>query len=639
MLGVEPTTDKRKIKRAYAARSKEVHPEERPEEFRVLHGAYQAALKHAERARTGQTAGGVGSMSGEGRPASGAEPICVTEQPEVSEDVLTEQSGVSEDVSAEQPELAEAESVDREEVKAVQINSYFEEKAQEREEKIRFFREHWKDIRFDCWKPEVKEWWKNYLQSEDFQDIQWQPQLLRLLAEEMEKELQYEYEIRLLFWEAYGFQEKDPTTKGDLQKLRRALYPAYERVRRQEEHEKLEAQKQAGYRKNRKFLAWMLAFSFGTWCFVVVKNGVFERAGGNSYKGGRDYTGSFEEQYLQEYGESYGEQYLQEYGDTEEPEEETLEGPELVRAYVEERYPGTEFSEPVLVKEGVYSEDVYEMYALSHPDIVFEAVIEYDIIDDTICGMREEYGLRLTEYYATEYGLHSLFLAGGNDEWPESMAEYDMVSVLCYEDPDELDEFCDTVIRMFKEQEELQNLDAVGISRAKVCYPGVMVNGGTSGCYPGEGQFYRPWELSTDQMKEKIREGYETYMAYFEPWNLPLEQCLAWRAAYGEKEEIYPEETASDFAVTLSGKGGEVFEVYIPVYACDVFGYVTDADEEDSVQMILSGDAYYYLLSEGVRIRTEQEGFGFFAEKDGEFYYLGIWEKEELGKIEEFIPR
>ncbi len=639
MLGVEPTTDKRKIKRAYAARSKEVHPEERPEEFRVLHGAYQAALKHAERARTGQTAGGVGPTFGEGRPNGGAEPICVAGQPEVSEDVLTELSGVSEDVSAEQPKLAEAESVDREEVKAAQINSYFEEKAQEREEKIRFFREHWKDIRFDCWKPEVKEWWKNYLQSEDFQDIQWQPQLLRLLAEEMEKELQYEYEIRLLFWEAYGFQEKDPTTKGDLQKLRRALYPAYKRVRRQEEHEKLEAQKQAGYRKNRKFLAWMLAFSFGIWCFVVVKNGVFERAGRNSYKGGRDYTGSFEEQYLQEYGESYGEQYLQEYGDTEEPEEETLEGPELVRAYVEERYPGTEFSEPVLVKEGVFSEDVYEMCALSHPDIVFEAVIEYDIIDDTICGMREEYGLRLTEYYATEYGLHSLFLAGGNDEWPESMAEYDMVSVLCYEDPDELDEFCDTVIRMFKEQKELQNLNAVGICRANVCYPGVMVSGGTSGCYPGEGQFYRPWELSADQMKEKIREGYETYMAYFEPWNLPLEQCLAWRAAYGEKEGMYPEETASDFSVTLTGKGGEVFEVYIPVYACDVFGYVTDADEEDSVQMILSGDAYYYLLSEGVRIRTEQEGFGFFAEQDGEFYYLGIWEKEEFGKIEEFIPR
>ena len=34
-----------------------------------------------------------------------------------------------------------------------------------------------------------------------------------------------------------------------------------------------------------------------------------------------------------------------------------------------------------------------------------------------------------------------------------------MINVLCYEDPDELDEFCDTVIRMFREQEELGKIE------------------------------------------------------------------------------------------------------------------------------------------------------------------------------------
>lgn len=44
MLGIEPTTDRRTIKRAYAEAVKSCHPEEHPEEFKRLYEAYQAAL-------------------------------------------------------------------------------------------------------------------------------------------------------------------------------------------------------------------------------------------------------------------------------------------------------------------------------------------------------------------------------------------------------------------------------------------------------------------------------------------------------------------------------------------------------------------------------------------------------------------
>lgn len=47
LLGIEPTDDIKIIKRAYAAKSKEVHPEEHPEEFRALHEAYETALSCA----------------------------------------------------------------------------------------------------------------------------------------------------------------------------------------------------------------------------------------------------------------------------------------------------------------------------------------------------------------------------------------------------------------------------------------------------------------------------------------------------------------------------------------------------------------------------------------------------------------
>lgn len=47
LLGIKPTDDIKIIKRAYAAKSKEVHPEEHPEEFRALHEAYETALSFA----------------------------------------------------------------------------------------------------------------------------------------------------------------------------------------------------------------------------------------------------------------------------------------------------------------------------------------------------------------------------------------------------------------------------------------------------------------------------------------------------------------------------------------------------------------------------------------------------------------
>ncbi|MDO5448329.1 MAG: J domain-containing protein [Clostridia bacterium] len=49
ILGIEPTDNLRDIKRAYAAKSREVHPEEHPEEFKALHEAYELALALAKR--------------------------------------------------------------------------------------------------------------------------------------------------------------------------------------------------------------------------------------------------------------------------------------------------------------------------------------------------------------------------------------------------------------------------------------------------------------------------------------------------------------------------------------------------------------------------------------------------------------
>lgn len=47
VLGIEPTSDKKEIKRAYAKLLKQYHPEENPEEFKQIQAAYQQCL-HAD---------------------------------------------------------------------------------------------------------------------------------------------------------------------------------------------------------------------------------------------------------------------------------------------------------------------------------------------------------------------------------------------------------------------------------------------------------------------------------------------------------------------------------------------------------------------------------------------------------------
>lgn len=48
ILEIEPTNDKKEIKRAYARLVKRYHPEEFPEEWEKIHGAYEQALKMVE---------------------------------------------------------------------------------------------------------------------------------------------------------------------------------------------------------------------------------------------------------------------------------------------------------------------------------------------------------------------------------------------------------------------------------------------------------------------------------------------------------------------------------------------------------------------------------------------------------------
>lgn len=58
-LGIEPTKDKTQIKKAYAEKAKICHPEEHPEEWQILHTAYQNALAYAKKQPVRGNAAGI----------------------------------------------------------------------------------------------------------------------------------------------------------------------------------------------------------------------------------------------------------------------------------------------------------------------------------------------------------------------------------------------------------------------------------------------------------------------------------------------------------------------------------------------------------------------------------------------------
>ena len=75
ILGIDPTDNIKEIKKAYASKAKEYHPEECPEEFERLHSSYKEALAFAKSA-------GKSSVSGKNAPL---ESLVTEEENEVSE--------------------------------------------------------------------------------------------------------------------------------------------------------------------------------------------------------------------------------------------------------------------------------------------------------------------------------------------------------------------------------------------------------------------------------------------------------------------------------------------------------------------------------------------------------------------------
>ena len=203
ILQIAVTKDKKEIKRAYARLSKEIHPEERPEEFQRLYEAYQKALQYAS----------------------------------------SEEGNEKWKISFETKQKTENMPVSEERKRYEELGLHFEEvqKEQFRAERIKIFQIFWRMqiFRWKQGKDFSDENWKEYLQSESFKEIMWSPIVLEVIAEGITKYFQQKEEILQFFCELYAI-DKPQEKSGNAKALQiyRSLHPAYIKREKREQIEK-----------------------------------------------------------------------------------------------------------------------------------------------------------------------------------------------------------------------------------------------------------------------------------------------------------------------------------------------------------------------------------------------------------------
>lgn len=542
ILHIEPTTDRKAIRRAYAARTRVVHPEEKPEEFKMLHTAYQVALKYAEFALKSKADFAKASTV----EASSAQTS-------------------SEQESAEHGELL----------------SFFTENQEKQKQRIAAFEEYWRELKNISDDPKGYEWWQEYLASDDFQFIRWNTQILHLLIEGIDDKFFYgTNEVKMLFWNAYGFRANDEDNyQGDQQALWRCLYPAYDY------YEKVFLAKEWDRRSRRNFLI-IAAVAFVVLLIVGIRVLIYSR-------------GKMENERQQ------------------------------IEMYMTERYPGTDFSEPERNRQQGTSGVAYNLYSSDHPDLLITAKVEYPYQDNgRSCVVTEEdYGLQLMEYYAAQYGLSC-----GRIEYMEeenNSRDTSIYSVLFYSDIGEIDAFCETVAKMFDEQEELQWIPSVGIGAEDILYPEVLLQGGVTGFLFDGPQFYDLRTIDGNELARRLEEVYIIYMFQYEPWNLSMQQFREWGPAYQELCWQWNDYRGLWYDLTDLSTGELMCTIYVSTYMHPDYRHSVPAYEES----VTVGNAYDFLLIQGVDVTVNEDGSGFTAEINGQTETFGSEPEVRVDKL------
>ena len=402
---------------------------------------------------------------------------------------------------------------------------------------------------------------------------------MKFITEEIDGRYVYgTHELKMLFWEAYGFREDDELEyQGEQLKLRKCLYQAYEYHKRTIQAEEWDVKS----RKIKRVFAGLALAGIFVIVILIVRY--------NNHKG----------------------------------QSERL----LIEQYMSEHYPGIEISAPEKNKQDPSGS--YTFHSSAHPEFLITADIWYYYEGNRSVAkvMGEDYGLQLVEYYAAQYGL-----ACGRLEY-----EDEVYSVLCYPDIEQADAFCRILGRMFEEEEELGVIHSVGVCADNVLFPEVLISGGL-GQFPfADLQIFDPHAVNEAELSSQIRETYMVYMFQYESWNLTAEQYEEWGSAYEKLCEQWEDDKGEWYDMHDPDTGEFLCRLYIPTYEY-VDGYYSGGGYgvPSYKKAITVGNAYYYMLERGADVTVNEDGSGFTVELYGdsetfgeepevEFYGLRKW--------------
>ncbi len=540
ILQIEPTADRKMIRQAYAARSRIVHPEEKPEEFRLLYEAYQEALEYAQ--------------------SHDRSELLLEEAQRIESEELKEEK--------KETEKTELQKAAAEDVEQEILAAYFREHLQKQETYLEHFQSCWADFENSFRTVPVMERWKEYLRSEEFQEIKWHPFVRTSLAEAVNGDLKYEEEFLCILWDIYGFQNDGSAYGEDAKKLARFLRFKSDLTTDVEQEQQQTDTGHAVQEKTVVIIGIVVILFLAAAPFLIYH-------------------------------------YL-------------TADQRYVSRYMQETYPEEQFSSPERIHASSESERKYELYSEKYPELPITVEVsgyrEYQKAEDNYGGM-------LLKYYAKQYGLsygvQSDVLNGKTD-------------TLYYPDYDHIDEFCSLVAEMFREQEDLRMLDEVGICMENMIYPNIMIKGGEIYSSLSEEQIYTVDELIDEmELSVNIRKSYVVYMFNYEAWNLTSQQyrklgpvyeamCEKWGDKEGEWYDLYDGDE-------------KICRLFIAVYTTEEPDMVLSGYQTWSrVTWITTGNIWHLFRLYDADTAVLEDGSGFRVEYNGETMILGEGTKSSL---------
>lgn len=562
ILGIEPTVDKRAIRRAYAAKTRQTHPEEKPEEFRRLYEAYQAALGYADYVKQVRQSGGsvTSFYRTDEEPEGAADNADADHAGESAEDAAEERRAAWAGETAQETEAGGKIEASGETL--AKFSAYFTENQERQEQRVDDFLTYWNALESPYRNPWELDNLKEYLFSAAFQDIRYHARVLETLADEIDDKFFYGIdEIKILFWDAYGFQEDEENVyQGDRQRLWRSLYPAYEK----RQQALREEQKRV---KRDKITRVMMAAAVAAVLAAVLLSFVNERR---------------------------------------RREEECL----YLIDHMEKRYPGTSFSAPErLGHNGFDGGNVYTLRSLVHPELTATAEVYYKYVEGKKTRqVTENYDRLLFEYYADRYGLES--------EW---VSEH---NAILYAGIEEIDKVCEKAEKMFLEQEELQTITETAFYTEQVLFPDILFLGGSPDFQFAKTQLYDFSAMTAEEIAAQIRKDYITYMFQYEPWNISTAQYREWGAAYERMCEEWENDDGEWLEVCDQKSGERLCRLFVSTYErLDTDHSGGGTSTPIPARMMTVGNAYHFLRDRDADIAVDESGRGFHVK----FYGTDTW--------------